>query len=134
MQIITIAGNVGKDPVLRRTQGGDPILGFSVAVSNGRDAKPTWFDVSVFGKQAMSLDPLIGKGTSLTVNGRFSTREHDGKTYLQVAASEVKLQGGAQQSGRSEGQQSGQQQQSSQSYGQQSAGYGSGFDDPDIPF
>ncbi len=131
MQIITIAGNVGKDPVLRRTQGGDPILGFSVAVSNGRDTKPTWYDVSVFGKQAMSLDPLIGKGTSLTVNGRFSTREHDGKTYLQVSASEVKLQGG-----RNEGQQSGQKenqtQQSGQSYAQQSGGYG-GLDD-DIPF
>lgn len=128
MQIITIAGNVGKDPVLRRTQGGDPILGFSVAVSNGRDTKPTWYDVSVFGKQAMSLDPLIGKGTSLTINGRFSTREHDGKTYLQVSASEVKLQGS-----RNEGQQS-QSRQSEQSYAQQSGGHGSGFDDPNIPF
>ncbi|MCF7647279.1 single-stranded DNA-binding protein [Bacillus subtilis] len=131
MQIITIAGNVGKDPVLRRTQGGDPILGFSVAVSNGRDTKPTWYDVSVFGKQAMSLDPLIGKGTSLTVNGRFSTREHDGKTYLQVSATEVKLQGS-----RNEGQQSSQKenqaQQSGQSYAQQSGGYG-GMDD-DLPF
>ncbi len=131
MQIITIAGNVGKDPVLRRTQCGDPILGFSVAVSNGRDTKPTWYDVSVFGKQAMSLDPLIGKGTSLTVNGRFSTREHDGKTYLQVSATEVKLQGS-----RNEGQQSSQKenqaQQSGQSYAQQSGGYG-GMDD-DLPF
>lgn len=94
MQNITIAGNVGKDPVLRRTNEGDPILSFSVAVSNGRDAKPTWFDVSVFGKRAMSLDPIIGKGTSLTVNGRLSSREHEGRTYLQVAASEITLQGG----------------------------------------
>lgn len=132
MQIITIAGNVGKDPVLRRTQGGDPILGFSVAVSNGRDAKPTWYDVSVFGKQAMSLDPLIGKGTSLTVNGRLSIREHDGKTYLQVSASEVKLQGG-----RNEGQQQSQSHQSEQAYSQQSGRFGGGFDDnldDDIPF
>lgn len=133
MKVITIAGNVGKDPVLRRTQGGDPILGFSVAVSNGRDVPATWFDVSIFGKRAMALDPLIGKGSRLTVAGQFSTREHEGKTYLQVSASEVTLQGGN-QSGQHTNQQ---QRQSNQTYGQQSAGYSGGFDqgvDDDIPF
>lgn len=133
MQIITIAGNVGKDPVLRRNQGGDPILGFSVAVNNGKDVPPTWYDVSIFGKRAMTLDPLIGKGSRLTVNGRFSTREHEGKTYLQVNASEITLQGGSQQSG----QQSRQSQQSrKQDEPQRQTGGGSFTQDmdDDIPF
>ena len=32
MKIITIAGNVGKDAVVRRTGNGDAVAGFSVAV------------------------------------------------------------------------------------------------------
>ena len=38
MQVLIIAGNVGKDAVLRHTQSGDDVLGFSVAVNNGKDA------------------------------------------------------------------------------------------------
>lgn len=94
MKVITIAGNIGKDPVLRRTQDGDPILGFSVAVNTGRDNPAMWFDVSVFGKRAMALDPILVKGSRVTVVGDFSTREHEGRTYFQVRASEIAIQGG----------------------------------------
>ena len=34
---MTIAGNVGKDAVLRRTGNGDSVLSFSVAVDQGKD-------------------------------------------------------------------------------------------------
>lgn len=94
MKVITIAGNIGKDPVLRRTQDGDPILGFSVAVNAGRASAAMWFDVSVFGKRAMALDPILVKGSKVTVVGDFSTREHEGRTYMQVRASEIAIQGG----------------------------------------
>ncbi len=35
MKQITIAGRLGKDAELRRTQGGDPVLSFPVAVDDG---------------------------------------------------------------------------------------------------
>jgi single-stranded DNA-binding protein len=35
--MLTIAGNIGKDAEVRRTQSGDPVAGFSVAVDNGKD-------------------------------------------------------------------------------------------------
>lgn len=93
MQKITIAGNVGKDAVLN-TSGNDPVLNFSVAVSNGKDKDPTWFDCAMFGKRAESLAPYIKKGTKLTLDGRISMRVHEGKGYLKVSVNDLTLMGG----------------------------------------
>jgi single-strand DNA-binding protein len=94
MKHITIAGGLTRDAELRRSQGGDPILGFSVGVSEGRDKPSTYFDCSLFGKRAEALEQYLKKGGKVTVCGDFSTREHNGKTYLQVRVSDVTLQGG----------------------------------------
>ena len=91
MKIITIAGNVGKDAVVRRTGNGDAVAGFSVAVTD-RKKDTTWFDVSVWGKRGETLAQYIRKGSKVTVIGELSTREHEGKTYLSVNASEIALQ------------------------------------------
>lgn len=93
MQIITIAGNVTKDAVQRRTQNGEPVLGFSVAV-NGRDDKSTFFDCSMWGRRAEAIAPHITKGAKVAVSGEFGTREHEGRTYLTVNVQNVTLQGG----------------------------------------
>ncbi len=94
MKQITIAGGLTRDAVLRRTQQGDPVLGFSVGVSEGRDKPSTYFDCSLFGKRGESLEPHLKKASKVTVCGKFSTRDHEGKTYLQVEVSEITLQGG----------------------------------------
>ena len=98
MQILMIAGNVGKDAVLRRTQDGDAVLGFSLAVDNGKDkdgnARPaTWYDCSIWGKRAESLERHIVKGLKLALSGRPSAREHDGKAYLGISVDELTFQG-----------------------------------------
>jgi len=100
MKQIIIAGNIGKDAELRKTQNGDPVAGFTVAV-NDRKKNTTWFDVSLWGKRGEALAPHLTKGSKVCVIGDFGTREHEGKTYLMVNANEVTLMGG----GQSEGQQ-----------------------------
>lgn len=96
MKTITIAGNVGKDAILRRTNDGTPVLGWGVAVEerNGQDKRTIWFDCSLWGKRGEALAQYITKGTRLAVAGELSTREHDGKTYLTVRADQVTLLGG----------------------------------------
>jgi single-strand DNA-binding protein len=94
MKHIVIAGGLTRDSELRRTQGGDPILNFSVGVSEGRDKPSTYFSCSLFGKRGEALEQYLRKGSKVTVIGDFSTREHEGKTYLQVRADQVTLQGG----------------------------------------
>lgn len=93
MKNLTIAGNIGKSAELRTTQNGDSVAGFSVAVDDGfGDKKRTlWFDVSVWGKRADVLAPMLTKGGKVTVTGDLSTREHEGKTYLTLRANEVTL-------------------------------------------
>ena len=101
MENLIIAGTVGRDAELRRTQGGDPVLGFSVAVDQGkdkngnkRDAK--WYDASIWGKRAESLQGHITKGCKLVLTGRPTAREHQGKVYMGIAVNDLTFMGGSQ--------------------------------------
>lgn len=100
MQVLIVAGNVGKDAVLRRTNSGDAVLGFSLAVDNGKDRDgnkrdSTWYDCSIWGKRAESLERHITKGTKLTLTGRPTAREHNGKAYLGISVNELTFMGGS---------------------------------------
>ena len=141
MQIVNIAGNLGKDAEFKTTQSGDPFCRFSVAVTTGwGDRKATtWWDVTRWGKGAEKLAPLLTKGTKVAMSGEISTREHEGKTYLQIRADHVTLQGGGTQGNTDRGS------SSTRSYGgsaQQSdqrgfSGGQSNFDndlDDEVPF
>ena len=121
MQIGNIAGNVGKDAEFKTTQSGDPFCRFSVAVTTGwGDRKATtWWDVTRWGKGAEKLAPMLTKGTKVAVSGEISTREHDGKTYLQIRADHVTLQGGAPAQG-------GNQRQQDDGWGGGAGSYGGG--------
>lgn len=135
MQILTIAGNVGKDPVLRTTQSGDDVLGFSVAVDTGKDGSgnkrdPLWVDCSLWGKRARSLQPHITKGSKLALSGRPTVRAHDGKAYLGLSISDLTFMGGNQSSGDGGG-----YQQPEPAPKQEPSGYGGPADINDIiPF
>lgn len=96
MKQITIAGNIGKDAVTRKTQDGESVTGWSVAVEtrNGRDKGTMWFDCTLWGKRGEALAQYLTKGSKVAVSGDFGTREHDGKTYLTIRADQVTLMGG----------------------------------------
>lgn len=95
MIIVTVAGNTGKDAEYKTTQSGAEMCAFSLAgtVGYGDNKQTVWFDVTKWGKGAEGLSKCILKGTKLTVSGELSQREHDGKTYLQIRADHVALQG-----------------------------------------
>lgn len=98
MKSVSIAGNIGKDAEVRRTQGGTAVASFSVAVEDrqGRDKSTLWFDVSVWGKRGETLAQYLTKGSKVGVSGDLGTREYNGKTYLTVRADQVDLLGGGQ--------------------------------------
>jgi len=94
MQVTMIAGNVGKDAVLRRTGNGDAVLGFSVAVNNGKDKNgnkrdSTWFSCSVWGKRAESLENYIKKGTKVALTGRVGVDVYEGRGSLTLNVNEL---------------------------------------------
>jgi len=67
-QKLIIVGNLGKDPEMKYTTGGDPVTTFSVATSDYKD-ETTWFRVSVWGKQAESCSQYLHKGSRVLVEG-----------------------------------------------------------------
>lgn len=115
MKSITIAGNCTKDAEVRTTQSGTKVAGFSVAVNGYESGEKTttYFDVSIFGARAETVTRFATKGAKICVTGDFSTREYNGKTYLQVRGSDFTPMGGGQRDDQSGGY-------------DQSSGYGAG--------
>ena len=93
MQMVTIAGNIGKDAEVRQTASGS-VTGFSVAVSNGRDKESTWYRCSLWGSRGEKLAGYLTKGGKVTVAGTLTAGLYEGKLDLKVNVSEVALQGG----------------------------------------
>ena len=74
---IILVGNLGKDPEMRYTPGGQPVTSFSVAENRkytnagGQQIEETvWFRVSVWGKQAEACKQYLVKGKQVLVEGR----------------------------------------------------------------
>jgi single-strand DNA-binding protein len=103
-----LAGRLGRDAQHKTTQGGTDLCSFAVAcdVGYGDNKQTYWVDVTKWGNGAKGLAGILRKGSAVTVVGELSTREHDGKTYLQCRADDVTIQGGT-----GERQTGGQQQQ-----------------------
>lgn len=81
MNIITIAGNIGKAPEIRQLQSGDSVLSFSVADSwqEKGERKTQWYECAIFGARAVKLQPFIRQGGKVTVCGQLRPRIYQGK-------------------------------------------------------
>jgi single-strand DNA-binding protein len=84
---IQIVGNLGRDPELRYTPSGRPVTEFSVAVNQSTKNQQTgewveatdWFRISVWGDRAERAAENLRKGNRVFVEGRFKTREFEGR-------------------------------------------------------
>lgn len=99
MNIITVAGIIGKDSETRHTPAGEPVCNFSIADSQGKDKDPIWWSCALFGKRAESLGKYLVKGTSITVAGMLTQNKYTDKNGIDrvgfnLRVSEVALQGG----------------------------------------
>jgi len=97
---VTLIGNLGKDPEIRRLNNGDAVANFSIATSekwtdkgSGEKRERTeWHRVVAWGKIAEIIEKYVKKGDKIMVQGKLQTRswEKDGhKNYT----TEVVLQG-----------------------------------------
>lgn len=94
---LSLAGNLGRDAEFKTTQGGQELCTFSVGVSVGfgQSKSTVWVDVTKWGKGAQGLTGILRKGSKVAVSGELSTREHNGKTYLQCRADNVTVMSGS---------------------------------------
>jgi len=82
-QKVILVGNLGRDPEMRYTPGGQAVTNLSVATNrrytdnSGETRDETiWFRVSVWGKQAESCNQYLRKGRQVLVEGRLSGDEN----------------------------------------------------------
>ncbi len=132
MQVLTLTGNVGRDPELRSTQGGDQVCSFTVASKQGfkRDAPTEWFRVSVWGKRGETIANHLKKGAKVTVVGEFTIGEYQGKPQYEIRANDVDF------APASNGQRE-ERQERNDNRGGGGGGYSQGFGDDldsDVPF
>jgi len=81
-----IIGNLGRDPEMRYTPGGQAVTQFTVAVNrsykaqNGEWQEETeWFRVVVWGQQAERAAEHLRKGNKVYIEGRLQTRQWEDK-------------------------------------------------------
>ena len=97
-----IIGNLGADPEMRYTPNGRPVTQFNVAVNQSTKNQQTgewveatdWFRISVWGDRAERAAETLRKGNKVFVEGRFKTREFEGRdgqkrTSLEITADSV---------------------------------------------
>lgn len=99
MNVITVAGTLGKDAEVKYLPNGDAIANFSVADSQGKDKPTIWWNCGLYGKRAESLSQYLVKGQAVTVTGSVSEREWTDKNgqarkSMDVRVNDVALQGG----------------------------------------
>ena len=97
-------GRLTKDAELRYTSGGLAISKFSIACNSRAKKGDQWideasfFEVSVFGKSAETLNQYLTKGKQIAVQGRMKQErwEKDGQNHSKIVinADSVQLLGG----------------------------------------
>jgi len=89
---ITIKGNVCKDAELRYTPKQDAIASFTLADNQGYgdNKSVTFWRVTIFGKRAETLAPMILKGATIDVVGEASMRPWTNKDGVEQQSLEVR--------------------------------------------
>ena len=100
INLVCITGNLTRDPELRQTQGGTPILSFGVAVNDKRKNQqgewvdyPNYVDCVVFGLRAEKLATFMTKGMKVAIEGKlhYQSWEKDGqkRSKLEVVVDNI---------------------------------------------
>ena len=100
---VNLTGHLTRDPDLRSTASGMPVMGFGIAVNDRRKNQqtgewedyPNFIDCTMFGTRAQSVSHLISKGSKVSIEGKlhWSQWEHDGqkRSKIEVIVDEIEF-------------------------------------------
>jgi single-strand DNA-binding protein len=103
---VMLLGNLGADPELRMTNGGQAVLKLRLATSETyldrnkvRQERTEWHSVIVWGKRGEALAKILSKGSRIFVEGGLRTSSYDDKDgnkryKTEVVANNIILSGG----------------------------------------
>jgi single-strand DNA-binding protein len=103
---VMLLGNLGADPDLRYTQGGQAVLNIRLATTESyldrnkvRQERTDWHNVVVWGKRGEALAKFLTKGSTIFVEGGIRTSSYDDKEgnkryKTEIHANNIILAGG----------------------------------------
>ena len=93
---VILIGNLGRDPELRYTPQGKPVVNFSMATTErwtGKDGekqeRTEWHHVVFWGRQAEVANQYLKKGSSCYIEGRLTTRSWEDKDKVKRYRTEI---------------------------------------------
>jgi len=106
-----LIGNLGRDPELRYTKGGQAVANFTMATSESyttkdgrREDRTEWHRIVVWGRVAENCAQYLSKGRTVYIEGRIQTREWENKEgqkqrTTEIVAQNVQFLGGPRREG-----------------------------------
>lgn len=97
---VILIGNLGRDPEVRRTSSGDPVVSFSLATSESwrdknsgeRKERTEWHNIVIFNENlGRIVEQYCKKGTKIYLEGQLQTREYTDRDGNQRKTTEVVL-------------------------------------------
>lgn len=103
---VILVGRLGRDPVLRETQGGYPVANFSLATQNGRKprqendskegegektepASTEWHQIVAWGRQAENSAQYLKKGAAIYLEGTLKSKRYTGRDGQERTSFEI---------------------------------------------
>ena len=101
---IILMGRLTRDPELRQTQSGMPVLGLGVAVNDRRknsqtgewEDYPNFIDCTMFGARAQSVSRFLSKGSKVAIEGKlrwsqWETNEGQKRSKIEIIVDEIEF-------------------------------------------
>jgi single-strand DNA-binding protein len=96
-----ILGNIGRDPEIRSTQGGERIATLSVATSESwrdkasgeKKEKTEWHRISVWGPVVDVIEKYVNKGDRIYIEGKIETRKWTDQQGQERYSTEIVVRG-----------------------------------------
>ena len=101
---VIVSGNLSREPEVRTTASGNPVMGFGIAVNDRRknsqtgewEDYPNFIDCTMFGARAQSVSRFLSKGSKVAIEGKlrwsqWETNEGQKRSKIEIIVDEIEF-------------------------------------------
>ena len=101
---VIVSGNLTREPEVRTTASGNPVMGFGIAVYDRRknsqtgewEDYPNFIDCTMFGARAQSVSRFLSKGSKVAIEGKlrwsqWETNEGQKRSKIEIIVDEIEF-------------------------------------------
>lgn len=101
---VIVSGNLTREPEVRTTASGNPVMGFGIAVNDRRknsqtgewEDYPNFIDCTMFGARAQSVSRFLSKGSKVAIEGKlrwsqWENNEGQKRSKIEIIVDEIEF-------------------------------------------